>query len=371
MNRAIWIGCFFYIFFPLILHSQSGVIFSYSPSKIIIHSKKILFDAPPISHEFRLGYYFETTEDSGWASYWHLPTFTLNAIYTDLGNPAVLGRAYAILPEIHFPLFKGQYFVFDLRFGTGIAYLDRPYHPIDNPENNAIGSCWNNISNLKFGIRYHLNNTSLFLSGGIVHYSNGRTVSPNLGINLVSISLGAQYRIWERSKRKKTSGLSLDMEKNFNRSKYFIEGRYIHGFTSYNVPGGPSYIVRVGGVALGIKVSEYLSTSLGLEYEYNDATFSYYIENYYSHKEALAKAKSMTLYIDQELRYGWIYNRIRLGWYIPGWSDKDIPINVKLVTGTYLPFFCDRAKPYIGFTLKFHKAVADFLGLESGIKIRL
>ncbi len=72
--------------------------------------------------------------------------------------------------------------------------MDRHFHPVENPDNQVIGSMLNAYAVLKFESEYRLLNRWAFtLSGGLAHISNGAFQLPNIGINMLQNSLGLKY----------------------------------------------------------------------------------------------------------------------------------------------------------------------------------
>lgn len=352
------------------LHAQHGISFVYAPSKVIKHRKTLLFDTPERSHEFRLAYTYQTTGKHKWERYWNKPRITINGVFVNYGNGEVLGNAIAILPELHFTLKKWKDFSLNLQFGTGVARLNKPYNAITNPTNNAIGSYFNNISSLKFGLTYRWNDKWIStLSTGLVHFSNGLSSSPNSGINIYGLSLGGVYSFGTKLQNEKDLLTSKVTEETSTYKRWIIDFQYHYGFTEYTVPDGPKYSVQAYSLGAGYRYTEFMTVSVGGEYEYNNAKYTFFKRNFYTEQEALDRARSTIVYIENELRFGHIFNRLRFGFYLPYPIDNSRSLYTKVVTGLYLPKINGTARPYVGVVLKTHTAVADYLGVLFGISI--
>lgn len=115
--------------------------------------------------------------------------------YTDFNHPA-LGEAFSSVFYVE-PYFKAKGKLrFALKGGIGIAWLNNPYHEINNPENLTYSS------NLSFPLfigfsSYYFFTPSLGIKNVIAfqHISNGGIKHPNLGINYPTVAIGLEYAL--------------------------------------------------------------------------------------------------------------------------------------------------------------------------------
>ncbi len=351
------------------MFGQHGISMVYAPSKVIKHRENLLFDAPDRSHEFRLAYTFQTTGKYKWERYWDKPRIAINALMVNFGNKEVLGNAYALIPELHFTLKKWKDLRLNLQFGTGIAYLNKPYNTITNPTNNAIGSNLNNITSLKFGLTYQWDERwTTTLSTGLVHFSNGLSSSPNSGINIYGLSFGGLYNFGMKKEKEDISEPRYDEEETTFK-RWVVDFQYHFGFTEYTVPDGPKYGVNAYSIGGGYRYTEFMTVMIGGEYEFNEGRYTFFKRNFYTEQEALDQARSTIIYVENELRFGRIFNRLRMGFYLPYPINNSRTMYTKVVTGLYLPEIKGTVRPYIGVLLKTHTAVADYLGFLVGFSI--
>ena len=370
IKYSIWLGILILCINHFDLHAQHGASFTYAPSKVIKHRESLLFDVPSRSHEFRLAYTFQTSGQHKWERYWGKPRIAINGLYVNFGNKDILGNAFAIIPELHFTLKKWRELRLNLQFGTGVAYLNNPYNAISNPTNNAIGSNLNNISSLKFGLEYQWNDRWITsVSTGLVHFSNGLSSSPNSGINIYGLSFSGIYNfgVQKEMDTVKSEPRAETPEEKYR--KWLVDLQFHYGFTEYTVPDGPKYGVRAYSLGAGYRYSEFMTVFLGGEYEFNDRAYIFFKRNFYTEQESLDRARSTIIYVENELRFGRIFNRLRLGFYLPYPRDNSRDIYTKVVTGLYLPEIKGYARPYVGVLLKTHSAVADYLGVLVGVSI--
>lgn len=366
-----WLGIFTLLMTGARLYGQHGMSLVYAPSKVIKHRSTLLFDVPARTQEVRFSYTYHTSGDHKWERFWNRPEITINGVFLNFGNEDVLGHAIGLLPEMHFTLKRWKSLHLNLQFGTGIAYLNQPYNAISNPNNNAIGSNLNNISSLKFGLEYRWDDRwATSLSTGLVHFSNGLSSSPNSGINIYGLSIGTSYR-FDR-KKEKTEASELEPREEIPASgfcRWIVDAQYQLGFTEHTVPDGPKYAVQVYSLGVGYRYNEFMTAYIGCEYEYNDGKYTFFKRNFYSEEEALDRARSTIFYVENELRFGRVFNRLRLGFYLPHPIENSRTMYTKVMTGLYLPEIRGTVRPYIGVLLKTHSTIADYLGIFIGTSI--
>jgi hypothetical protein len=134
------------------------------------------------------------TRDKSWSKYYRYPFTGVGYFHANLKNP-VLGKVHAFYPFISFPLGKGiENPIFSFYLAFGLSYLTEKYDLVENPTNIAIGSHMNIFLNLALDMQYPIGK-NFWLNGkiGMMHMSNGRVISPNLGINLIGTTAGIKY----------------------------------------------------------------------------------------------------------------------------------------------------------------------------------
>lgn len=367
MIRIAYIICICITFCSVSVVAQHGISAVYASSKVIKHRDNLLFDVPSLSNEFRIAYTYQTNGNQAWERYWKKPRVAINAIYVNFGDE-VLGNAFAIVPELHFSLARYKKLLLNMQFGTGIAYLTKPFDAIDNPKNNAIGSNLNNTTSLKFGLEYPwTDRLTTSISTGIVHFSNGLSSSPNSGINIYGASFNVNYKLSTHKTKTEESILTRNSEESPGYRRWVVDAQYNYGFTEHSTVGGPKYGVHAISLGAGYRYKEYMTVLAGAEYEYNDAKYTFFKRNFETEEDSRRMAKRSILYIENEFRYGSVFNRFRLGFYV-GWPYAKTKTNyIKVVSGIYLPNIQGYGKPYIGVVLKTHTAIADYLGIMGGI----
>ena len=170
------------------LHAHSGF--------IIPHSKTILAisGTNPRALEADISFHFTGTE--AWQYLKSYPRLGVSLLYTDFGNPQVLGHAYSLLAYAETFLTAHKSFSLSIRLGTGLAYLDNIYHPEKNPQNLFFSApiSFPLVANLMGN--YQVSRQVLLRAGlSYNHISNGGLRQPNKGINYPTLSAGLNYAL--------------------------------------------------------------------------------------------------------------------------------------------------------------------------------
>jgi len=128
-----------------------------------------------------------------WAQRLKAPRTGLRLGYSNFGNKDSLGYAITLMPTIEFNAFRKK----DLKLivGSGASYFNKKYHPLTNPNNQAVTTdiTWS----FRLFMLYHIFSTEKMdwrIGGGYSHHSNGHTRLPNQGYNSFLISLSADIK---------------------------------------------------------------------------------------------------------------------------------------------------------------------------------
>lgn len=167
---------------------QNGFILSHSPS--LNH----LVKDHPVS--FTTSIYKKHIGNKPWHHLNNYPDAGVTFIYLNYFNP-VLGESFGLIPnyKFHFGHPEKRYNL-DFIIGIGPSYHTTPYNRETNNKNVALGS------HLSYGVTLGFENDfqvsrrlSANLGLNMTHFSNGSTHKPNAGINIISLALGATYRL--------------------------------------------------------------------------------------------------------------------------------------------------------------------------------
>lgn len=348
-------------------HAQALGI-SGGPVRIIRHTPKIKFDLPQYGFMLTARYVTGPGNGQGWRKYYRFPTVSLEAVYTNYGNKRLLGEAFGLFPSIRFGLFKLAGIKAGFKAGTGLVYNTRKYDRFTNQLNNAISSNFNNITQFSLEFQRDLgSDLTAMVTGHLTHYSNARTVSPNLGLNTFGVLGGLYYKLrGVSSDRRKSEPPPSDT--TVIRRHWGGDIAVGYGISEYSYEGGPkfgAYFINAGGA---YSFSHYLRVVLGLEYEYNESVFQFYYQDFIDKPTAKKRATKTSLYAGTNMVFGRVMARVQAGFYLPcpSESEKTVPFNVKLGINYLLLPGNRNFSPYIGILLKSHVETAQYLGLVAG-----
>lgn len=142
--------------------------------------------------EIRLGR--TVPKKDNWTNFYNNPNYGFGVYSGAIGNPDLLGSPNAIFGFISFPIGKPDKHVFVIEPSLGITYDLKPHDPETNPLNDAISSRAGVYFDLNLGGVLWLNREMDFTYGfDISHFSNGRTFTPNYGLNMAGFNIGFRY----------------------------------------------------------------------------------------------------------------------------------------------------------------------------------
>lgn len=143
--------------------------------------------------EVRVGW--QTKGEHPWEAPYKNMAYGIGWYSGAIGDPEILGNPNALYAFADFPLTFGRRTNQRMTGAVGLSYDLNPYDGESNPVNDAIGSNVCVYFNVGYGWTTQLNREMDLLYGiDFTHFSNGRTYTPNLGLNMFGIHLGLQYR---------------------------------------------------------------------------------------------------------------------------------------------------------------------------------
>lgn len=303
---------------------------------------------------------FPTYGEDYWEKMYRYPRAGFGYSFWNLGNDEVFGKAHALYGFVNIPFFKPKgKFSLNYEISFGASYLTKSFDPHENHLNRAISSHYNVYihtgidGKIKIKQRYEI-----VLGAGVTHFSNGKTHSPNYGINAGTVFLGLNYlignlpgdfknpdppflskrfshtviyaaggKVYDNLMGKKYFISSLNYNFNYllnHRRKigmgadFFYDGSIREGLAEENnypeedvtklIRFGlhASHSVQYKNFVMGIQIGHYLySKYTDLSLIYNRIAFQYFITNHLllniSVKSHMAKAD----YIEWGIGYNW------------------------------------------------------------------
>ncbi len=144
---------------------------------------------------FEFRYAWQNSNSESWASQYGYPAYGIGVYSGFIGDPQIFGNPNAIFGFINFPISKPfRRNAFSLEPALGLTYNLEPFDSATNPTNDAIGSRIAVYFNVNFGWVYKWTK-ELDIAYGLdfTHFSNGRTNTPNWGLNMFGLNLGLRY----------------------------------------------------------------------------------------------------------------------------------------------------------------------------------
>ncbi|MEO1516068.1 MAG: acyloxyacyl hydrolase [Bacteroidota bacterium] len=336
--------------------------------RIVKHTSKLLFEQESNSVGLEVNLLFQTHGKKDWHGFHKFPLFGLSTYYYSLGNPDQLGHALAFVPNLTLKPIKRPSFDLIFQVGTGLAYLTRTFHRIDNPQNNAISSHWNNATAFKLGISWHLRpRWTLNAGGSFIHFSNGSTRLPNFGINVPAAYMGVRFRpnpvLAEDYKPQQGSD-------NPQRPWGVLAHTGMAYVEVLNI-GGPRYPIYLASLGGYYHLSPYGRLQVGFEYEFNRGAYAFGKHTYSFTSEADARRRSgrYMIYAGYEFLFGPLGIQLQLGWYAG--RQSILLRNVyytKLISRYYLPSIGAKGpRPYLNVQLKSHLFNAEYVAFGLGM----
>ncbi len=341
----------------------SKISLSISPSRLIKLGNRNTFTTPKSPKVINASYSFASRASSEWQSYWHYPQISMHTFFLEMDNRRELGHVVGVLPSLQYKVIGRDRLGIYATFGTGLSYATRTYDKISNPTNNAIGSHLNNISHFGIDFRVKHHNFSGSLGYQLTHISNARTATPNTGYNLHGWQLTVSRHVTDKP-RFSTPNRVKDTLQRWGGD--ILIG---YGVSEYSFTGGDKYASYWTAAGLKYSLSKYISTTIGAEYEYNESIYQFHNQDFDPEQIAIKKATQTSVFLAQRLRFGYVAVRLHGGFYLPFPEAERVRhpnylrvgVDIHPLNGHY------SLDPYIGISLKSHKAVAQYLGMYSGV----
>lgn len=316
-----------------------------------------------------LGIRFQTLGTRSWQAWQRYPSLGVSAAHFQLGEGSH-ERAFGLLPWLNVPLVRAGWFAANFRIGTGIGWVARPYNWWDNPDQNAIGSHWNNMTQFRLGAEAGLNaHTRLLLGGSFTHFSNGGAALPNFGINVISGWIGA---VWSPKALHASDFQPPGASRKIAHKRWgaWLQG----GYSAVQIASfdGPKYPIWSGAAAIACRFNRLHRASIGLDYERNMAIYTWGLHSALFSDEAAARrgATRLALFVGEEFFFGDIGIQLQTGRYWGKKYNAFIPKNLysKLAIRYYLPEDIRfPVRPYLGVTLKAHAFTAEYIAWNAGL----
>jgi hypothetical protein len=171
-----------------------GISIAHSYGFLITHypHMKPLAKGPVRSYEVAMS--LQTNGNKEWHTKHNFPVIHINYAFFDFSNREQIGFVHTLMPTMSLKINRSKIFYNNIVVGIGVGYFESPHDRITNNKNAAIGSHINGSVRIGTEIGFNLNN-KMRIGASIIfnHWSNGSMKVPNLGMNVPSLMLRADY----------------------------------------------------------------------------------------------------------------------------------------------------------------------------------
>ena len=339
------------------------------------------FPETDLTKTYEVNINFGTRGYRYWQQHHNFPEIGLSLSYTDFGNQDVLGFSLGAQANLSFRKQISDKLDFKFRPGGGLAWFEKPFDEITNPDNFVIGSKVTAIAYLSASLDYTLsNNLELSLGGAFWHYSNVHIRVPNIGANSTLAKLGLTYIPKGRKpSTKKFDVMPVDDKWRINAALGFgiqeIEGTALPS-------GGPIYPIYGGSVYASKRLTFKSQLDFGINAEYYSSFKDYIITQEVFEENEDANSWKVIAFGGHELFFGRValVTWVGVNLYFPMrhrmiemelLEEKFLHLHVSNILGLQY-YFRDvststKLNPYIGVKLKSIGGKADYLGFSTGI----
>ena len=316
-----------------------------------------------------LSYLKRLSGDRVWQKSYRQPVVGSTLFIGSVGNNDILGHYVGVYGFAELPIIKYKKYRMDWKFSTGLGYTNKPYDPVTNPKNVAIGSHLNALMCFALKQTFGFRNSGITLAMDMTHFSNGAFKVPNRGINLPYLSLGFQHYFQGNSAASHNGNLEKDAAsriKPIPKPNFLTYQQWqlsLNGiFTcKETMPiGGKKYPVYAGSISLRRYGSQKSGVEVNLDVFSKQALMNY--------EPMVSKTQLDILQLGISAAYILPFDRFNFvfgsGFYIRDLYRADGPMYIRLGCRYYLTKNISAV-----FGLKTHYAKADYL--EFGLSYHL
>lgn len=346
--------------------SKIGIETDFYFGKIIKHTKLFKTAVTNYSYAYEVGIIFYNFGEKPWQRKWKYPSAGVSFIHALYGDKQYFGNSYSVLPYLNIWIYRNKVFDAYFRMGFGIGVLSKHYDEIKNPNNNVIGSTFNNITQFKLGFDWKINN-HVYLStcGSFTHWSNAKIQNPNLGINLGGFSIGLKIFPVVKNYTYNTDKPAKPKKKYEGMVKYSI------GISELGkTPGGPKFLTHTATVALNRYTNAVNKVFGGFSISYESTVYNQlFYSEIFKNENQHWKATNLSVFLGDEMVFGKLGLFAMAGFYVHYPSEVKRKLYFKLGANYYyLSLGKDKSrKLFVGINLKSHGFVASMVEFSQGI----
>ncbi len=321
---------------------------------IIPHSEFIQDQADSNPWGIELDASIHLVGEKTWARFASFPRVGATLSYINFDNPEVIGSGISLAAYFEPTLAIRNRLNFSFRMGTGITYLTRPFDLETNPENQFYSSALSFILVANVMANYRISPTLQARAGVFYnHISNGGIKQPNKGINFPTASIGLEYLInpYDFKARPKTDWRTLHTDRFRVKTAFFGTAKTLNNedtrrYGIVGLTGYGSYIIsRMSALTAGLEwVADFAQRARlrkqELDNDFNKGSFNI------GHELLLGKFT-----FSQQVGFYWYRDTFDKPFYFQRYGLE----------------YAINSKYFVGFNLKAHGDIADFLDFRAGI----
>lgn len=293
-----------------------------------------------------VSYMFQTRGDKLWHKLYGFPKTGFSLTAANFNNNEVLGKTItmAAFSEFYFLNVKDCSAYFNS--SAGCAYVTKSFDAQTNNMNMFVGSKF--CAYFRFGIGFDLlksKKVSYNLGLNFVHWSDGCTKLPNLGLNVLMLNVGAAYRINQSFKKPTVNDIPA-FEKKFK-----FETSAAASLRESGYPDGPNYCVINLNTGVYRLRSHKFRYGAGFDYFRDPSVKFYYLRN----NESFSKSdyNSLGVFASAGMAFGKLTTDFNFGYYLITSEQTDGNLYHRLSFNYHIT---DRIFAKIGLRTYFMKA---------------
>jgi hypothetical protein len=293
----------------------------------------------------------------------------------NLGNPQSLGYGLGMTLDLEQRLLRRAKLPVELHLllATGLGYTTRPYQRQSNPDNNALGSAFNNLTRLGLRASYFPDpRLGIFLQLGYTHFSNGRVAVPNLGLNIPNLGLGLHYRPPQQAVPQSPAWPEFLPTIPPGGVDMRLSLRLGQGLTQAPTPNGPSYAVYLVSADLNFcnvhPDQRRRRWKVGTEWFLNLQSYALLRDYDHDLPQNLWQATGGVVFVGVE----WLFGRTAVVAQAGPYLKRAFQMNYFLYTKLGLKYYLyDQQKrthrqPFVGVYVHAHSGESDFAEFSLG-----
>lgn len=287
--------------------------------------------------------------EKDWHHTYRFPEIGLSYSFHNPGNPEILGYGHAFTGYGRFRIFETRRTGLFYKLHFGLAYLTKKFNADSNYYNIAIGSHLNVFGRLGIDYRYRISQDfHLKLGMQLSHFSNTSYARPNLGINLLSASLGIEFT-------PQISPLPLPELRKVIFNPYW-EFNLMTAFSAKEItpPGEKKYLTSSLSANIERRISAKHQLGIGYDFFF-DASLAKQMTKLNHPTEGISDYFRNGFHISYGLRYNRVLFAFQVGRYIAEDFLPDSSIYNRLMLRIY-----GNKNLFFNISLKSHYGRADF-----------